>query len=382
MLPLQKLHTLRHTLHTNAEVSGDECETAACIKSYLSNLKPDSLLSELGGHGIVATFDSGSAGPSLLFRCELDALPIQEINDFAHRSAVNGVSHKCGHDGHMAIVCGLAELLATNRPSHGKVHLLFQPAEETGQGAACVLRDPRFAEIKPDMAIALHNLPGYPRNAVVVKEGIFTAAVSSLIIRLVGRTAHASEPEHGINPALAVAELLRASDSFNLNYPESPNFCLVTPVHVRVGSAAYGVSAGDGEAHFTLRCWDTERLEQLRASMTTLAEEIAAQHGLQLSTETLQNFHANVNDATATNWVRQAARKIGLEVIERSAPLKGGEDFGIFTSRFPCCMFGLGAGEDLPALHNPDYDFPDAILESGVRVFEEVVRALHVLDAG
>ncbi len=374
MLPLEKLHTLRRTLHAHPEVSGEERATAARIASYFNDLKPDELLTGLGGHGLVATFDSGTTGPTLLFRCELDALPIQETNDFAHQSSITGVSHKCGHDGHMAIVCGLAELLADRRPQRGKVHLLFQPAEETGQGAEWVLRDPRFAEVKPDMAIALHNFPGYPHNAIVVKDGLFTAAVSSLIIRLQGRTSHASEPERGINPALAVAELLRASDALNLNDPESPDFSLVTPVHVRIGSPAYGVSAGDAEVHFTLRRWDTEGLAQLRSRVVALAEEISARHGLQFSMETLQHFHANVNDSATTDLVRQAAQAMRLTLIERTSPVKGGEDFGIFTSRFPCCMFGLGAGEDTPALHSPDYDFPDAIVESGVRVLEHVAR--------
>ena len=224
------------------------------------------------------------------------------------------------------------------------------------------------------MGIALHNFPGYPLHTLLIKNGIFTAAVSSLIIRLRGRTSHASEPEHGINPSLAVAELLQASDKYNHNHPESPEFSLVTPVHVRIGARAYGVSAGDAEVHVTLRSWDSARLEQLRLRIQTLAEDISARHHLQLSLESLQTFHANENDAQVANRVRQAAVNTGTEVIEQSAPFKGGEDFGLFTSRFPCCMFGLGAGENTAALHNPDYDFPDALIETGVRVFADLVQ--------
>lgn len=378
MLSLEKLRTLRHELHTHPELSGQEQQTAKRITAYLQNLKPDELLTGLGGHGIVATFDSGQSGPTLLFRSELDALPIEEINTFAYRSSIQGVSHKCGHDGHSTILCGVAELLAQQRPSKGKVHLLFQPAEETGSGAEAVLNDPRFSSITPDMAIALHNFPGYPHHSVIIKKGIFTAAVSSLILRLQGKTAHASQPEYGLNPALAVAELLQKSDAYNLNDPASEEFQLVTPVYARVGSPAYGVAAGDGEVHFTLRCWDNTKLEKLRSSIIQLAREISAAHRLELTHESLQNFHANTNDAASVDIVRTSALDLGLEVIELSSPLKGGEDFGLFTARFPCCMFALGAGETTPALHSPDYDFPDELIETGVKLFDSIVRKVLI----
>jgi amidohydrolase len=374
MLPLEKLTKLRHELHAHPELSGQEEQTAKRVIAYLQKLKPDAFLTGLGGHGIVATFDSGKPGPALLLRSELDALPIEEINTFAHRSSVQGISHKCGHDGHTTILCGVAEGLAQQRPAKGKVHLLFQPAEETGSGAEAILNDPRFSSITPDIAVALHNFPGYKHHSVIIKNGIFTAAVSSLILRLQGKTAHASQPEYGLNPALAVAELLKESDAFNLNDPASENFQLVTPVYTRVGSPAYGVAAGDGEVHFTLRAWENTHLETLRSNIIHLAKEIGLAHQLELTHESLQNFHANINDSASVEIVKASALDLGLEVIELSDPLKGGEDFGVFTARFPCCMFALGAGETTPALHNPDYDFPDELIETGVKLFDDIVR--------
>src|SRR5690606_3950338 len=117
-------------------------------------------------NGMLIIYDSGEPGPVTVFRCELDALPIQEINTFSHRSATEGVSHKCGHDGHMAIVTGLGKLLETNPPQKGKVILLYQPAEETGAGAAAVLNDERFLSLKPDFMYALHNLPQLEKHTV------------------------------------------------------------------------------------------------------------------------------------------------------------------------------------------------------------------------
>ncbi|MEY4607435.1 MAG: hypothetical protein RLY45_2195, partial [Actinomycetota bacterium] len=123
---------LRRHLHAHPELSGREHQTAARVLEFLAPLQPDRIISGLGGTGIVATFDSGVPGPALLFRSELDALPIVEVGVDEHGSTCHGVSHKCGHDGHTAILCGLAQRLAARRPASGMVHLLFQPAEEDG----------------------------------------------------------------------------------------------------------------------------------------------------------------------------------------------------------------------------------------------------------
>ncbi len=369
-----KLIALRHDVHMHPEVSGAERETAARIVRFLEALAPDALMTGLGGHGVLATFDSGQPGPAVLFRCELDALPIVETNTFAHASRNAGVSHKCGHDGHMAIQCGLAEALAAKRPARGKVYLLFQPAEETGAGAEAVLLDPRFAEIKPDMAIAVHDMPGYPIGTVALKDGTITASVSGLAIRLQGRTSHASQPEQGLNPALAIAELLTKTDALNLNDPSSPDFRLITPVHVSIGTPhAFGVTAGDGELQLTLRGWDDARLEALRERIKTLAVEIAGQHELHVAFESMQTFRANNNDPAVNALVRAGASDAALTVLTLSEPVKGGEDFGLFSARFPCALVLLGAG-DTTALHSPDFDFPDALIEPGVRLVNAIAR--------
>lgn len=365
---------LRRTLHAHPELSHAEHRTAATVLEFLRPLGPDAVLTGVGGTGIVATFDSGVPGPTLLFRSELDALPIVEITDAAHASTVPGVSHKCGHDGHTAMVCGLAVALAARRPARGKVHLLFQPAEETGTGAAAVLADPAFADVRPDYGIAIHNMPGFPLHSMVIKPGAITAAVRSIIFRFTGRTAHASEPEKGENPALACADLLRGCDALSRNDALSPDFRLVTPVHVRVGSEAYGVSAGDGEVHFTIRSWDNRSMSALQDEMVTIAEALAARDGLSLTVDTLEEFYANVNDDAVTALVRGAAEECGFDIVTPDWPLRGGEDFGLFTERFPCCMVLLGAGTDAFPVHNPSYDFPDELIDTGVRLYDTVVR--------
>jgi len=188
------LKAFRRDLHAHPEISGEEKKTGKRVLTVLNELKPDELLTEVGGTGILATFGTDEKGPQVMVRCELDALPIQEINTFDHKSTSKGVSHKCGHDGHMAILTGLAEKLAKDRPLTGRVHLLYQPAEENGAGAAAVLKDPRMKDRHFDLVLALHNLPGYPLGHAVVRKGAFTASVNSMVIALKGRTSHAAEP--------------------------------------------------------------------------------------------------------------------------------------------------------------------------------------------
>lgn len=372
----KQLVKLRRLLHTNPEVSGNEKETSKRIIEFLEKCKPDEILSEVGGYGIIATWDSGIEGDEVLFRSELDALPIEEVNDFEHKSKDNGVSHMCGHDGHSTILCGLAQWLSTNKITKGKVRLLFQPSEENGEGAIAMLNDEKFIPIKPDFVFALHNMPGYPLNEIVIKENVFTASVNSIIIHLNGKTSHAAEPEHGINPALAVSSILKESILLANNNPEKDDMRVITPVYIEMGEKAYGISAGKASIHLTLRCWNDENLRALEHAIENLSIQIAAEHHLKIEFEYTQTFHANMNNSFATEIVRKAAFSESCSLTERTYPFKWGEDFGLFTYRFKGCMFGLGSGENTPALHNPDYDFPDQLIETGVKVFSGIIKGI------
>ncbi len=371
---VSELIAFRKQLHANPEVSGQEFETAQLIKQALKAYEPDEIIRGLGGTGVLAKYTHPQQGPTLLFRAELDALPIQEQNEFEHKSRKMGVSHKCGHDGHMAVLLGLAHRLRNGAQVRGNTYLLFQPAEETGEGAQSVLCDARMQAVKPDLAFALHNLPGYPLGTVVLRKEAFTASVKSLIIKLEGKTSHAAEPEHGINPALAIAEIMQYVLSFNNNDISSDQFALITPVCIRMGEIAYGVSAGYGEIHLTLRAWSPELMQQISSKILEWVASKAKQHRLKLSTEWTNEFKANFNDDQAVDIIEEAAHQLGLAVTYRDHPIKWGEDFGAFTQSYSGAMFGLGAGMNHPALHNPDYDFPDALIEIGVNMFHTIAR--------
>lgn len=371
---LAQLFHIRHTLHQHPELSGQEFQTAKTITKYLKTLNPDQIWGNLGGTGIVALFDSGVPGPRLLFRSELDALPIQEINSFAHRSQKTGVSHKCGHDGHSTILLGLAQQLSLKRPQQGSILLLFQPAEETGAGAKAMLEDAHWKNIpEPDFVFALHNLPGWPLGQIVLKNGAISASVRSMIIQLHGKTAHAAEPEHGHNPALPIAKMLQAFDQLSSNDLDRTDFCVITPVHLTLGEKAYGVAAGYGEVHLTIRTWSEAQMQVLIQQITQIIEQAIQGFAIQYEIYWTDTFLGNSNDPSAADIVRVAAQKLNYPLKEKIHPLKWGEDFGYFTQGFPGAFFGLGAGEDCPALHNPDYDFPDELLSLGVRLFMEII---------
>lgn len=369
---LKRLTALRRELHASPELSGKEYRTAERVSAYLAEKRPDALMSGVGTTGVMVLFDSRKPGPVRLFRCELDALPISEINTFEHRSTVEGVSHKCGHDGHMTILCGLADRLAEQRPTTGKAWLLFQPAEENGEGAKAVMADPRMQAIKPDRVFALHNLPGVPKGQVMLREGSFNASVNSIIVVFKGRTSHAAEPEHGIDPALAMSDFFQRSLDLNNNNVADPRMRVVSSVYAELGSKDHGISAGRAEVHLTIRCWSDDELDLLQTELEAIAKELAARDGLGLEITYTQRFHANQNDPAMVAHMRKAAERAGLQAVQAEHPYKWGEDFGLFTASFPGCMVGLGAGTDMPALHNPDYDFPDALIPDGVALFHQL----------
>ncbi len=373
---LDDLRQFRHALHARAERSRHEQNTAAFVASRLEAHAPDRIVTELGGHGLAAIYNGASDGPTVLIRCELDALPIPESITLEYGSEAEDTAHKCGHDGHMTMVAGLAPLLADQRPDTGRVILLFQPAEETGEGAQLVIDDPKYGELSPDYVFALHNLPGFPLGSVIVRDGVFSSASKGLIVRLTGATSHAAEPEQGRSPALAVAALINsisAAPQFATALHESAK---ATIIHARVGEIAFGTSPGYGEVMATLRAHDNDVMERLSRHCVELAERTATAFDLDHETEWVEPFPITAGDPGCVETVRECAGALGLSTVEPPEPFAWSEDFGNFTGRHRGALFGLGSGEEHPALHNPDYDFPDELIHYGLGMFGTIIGRL------
>lgn len=373
---LVELTAFRRDLHRNPEVSGEERQTAATITAALHALAPTSILTGLGGHGVAAIFDSGVAGPTVLFRAELDALPITEINDIAWTSQVAGKSHVCGHDGHMTILLALGRLIARTPVARGRVVLMFQPAEEDGSGAKAVVADPAFAQIKPDWAFAIHIEPGRPFGFVATCAGLVNCASLGLKITFKGKTAHAADPEDGISPALAIASLLPALDALGTGGALDDDFRLVTITHVNIGEPTFGIAPGEGVIYATLRTAGDAGLDALESSARDLASQAAQASGLGVSFEVHDHFAASINDAEAFAVATRAMDAIGVAHGDTGLPMRASEDFGVFGWDAKAAMLCLGPGEDFAALHNPDYDFDDNLIPVGSAIFERIARDL------
>lgn len=368
------LTALRHDLHRFPELSGNERLTSARIIAFLKPLKPDLILSKVGGYGVLAVFSGQAAGQDVLFRADMDALPITEINTMPYRSEHPGVAHKCGHDGHSAILAGLAATIAERRPEKGRYLLLFQPSEETGKGAAAVLSDPAFSAFNPGFCFALHNLPGYARNKVIVRNGTFAAASRGMIIRLKGRTSHASEPEKGLSPAAVMARLMAALPrlSGNGDGPEYREFVLLTLIYASLGTPAFGTSPGEAVLMATLRAYLDSDMEKLTQNAERLVMEFAAPSKLNYEISYTEEFPATTNHPEAVKIVLGAAAASGLEVVEAGLPFRWSEDFAHFGRISKATLFGIGAGTTHPPLHDAGYDFPDRIIPVGVSVLKEI----------
>ncbi len=370
------LISIRHTLHAHPELSGNERETSRRLEAWLRDTSPSLIKTQLGGSGLLARYEADTAGPHLLLRADMDALPLEEAKGRQHASRSPGLAHLCGHDGHMTLLLALAADLAKNPIMRGRVDLLFQPAEETGKGARAVLEDPWMAGQRYDGVFALHNLPGYELGEVLLKAGTFASASRGLILRLGGTSSHAAEPEAGRSPAMALAGLIEqcsALPQFKSSFGEAAK---VTVIHASLGSPAFGSSPANAVLMLTLRSHSDEGIERLGRSCLRLAEKAASAWELSLTHEWTEVFPASINDSAFVSRLAPALSAKGHRVRMLEQPFAWSEDFGHFLANSPGVLFGLGAGRDLAALHHPDYDFPDNLIEPGLRVWRDLVNRM------
>ena len=371
---------LRKNLHQHPELSGFESNTALRIQSFINTHHPTTIIDNIGGSGLAAVYTFSSVGPTIAIRCELDALPIHEENQISYRSINNGISHKCGHDGHMAIVSGLIFWIKEQSFKVGKIILLFQPSEENGKGAYKMMEDERFKALNIDFIFALHNIPDEPTHSILIMKNGFSAEVESFSITLLGKESHASELKNGINPAIGIAELVTSLAKLNNENPEDDAFKIITPIHINMGDKLYGISPAKGELHYTIRTWSTERMTDLKLELAKIFKTICDKNQLKYTVEWFEHFPASDNNHVCNEYISKAAITNKFQVIDKNHPFKFGEDFGWFSKKYKTGMFGLGAGYDTPPLHNATYDFPDEIIETGMDMFKEII--IQILKNG
>lgn len=373
---MEELTRLRHELHRNPELSGQERGTAKRLRFFLSRYKPNSSIPNVAGNGMIVIYNGIEDGPTLLFRCDMDAIPVKEDQSNQYKSLIPDISHGCGHDGHMAIVSGLAIRLHQQPPQKGRVALLYQPSEENGQGAEKVVDYIKsHPEITPDYTFGLHNMPKYPKGEILIAKHIFSAASKGLIINLTGRNSHAAYPERGLNPAAATAEIIQSL----LNLKDShrfKSFVLVTIVHVKIGEVAFGTSAGSAVIMATLRAFSNDDMAILSKNAVDSATQIAQRYGLGFENSFTDTFPATNCDPELTQLVDGICSEKHFAHAYLEEPNRWSEDFAHYAALGKSLIFGLGAGENQPEIHSPGFNFPDDIIDNGVDMMEAIVRKI------
>ena len=381
------IESLRHRLNNNAELSGYEKETNKIINKFLEKTNPDVHLRNVGGYGIIAIYKGVEEGKNILLRADIDGLNIpMSCQQYSGTGTGAGTefkvqcqsqsqySHRCGHDGHAAILCGVAMRLGKKRPAKGNVILLFQPAEETGEGAEAVINDPQFRELKIDVAFALHNLPGYAKHQVILKKDCFASASQGLKLIFDGKTSHASQPDKGNNPQQLITTLLDAFQKKYENLRRDKYHTILTVTRVVIGEKTFGVAPGHAEIWMTLRSQDDKSLQNLTESTIALCEFASKEYGLDFSYSIHEAFAATMNSGKETDVVEKSAQELKLSVNKIKDAFPWSEDFGRFGNICPICLFGLGCGLEHEPLHSPRYEFEDEIIDTGIDVFEKIIE--------
>ena len=357
---------LRHDLHEHPELSNEETWTKGHLMAFIHANTNLEVIDK--GNWFYAACRAGDGRPNIAFRADFDALPIEETIDLPWGSKIPGVSHKCGHDGHSATLAAFA-LEVDQNGADNNIFFLFQPAEETGDGAIqCIdlIKDEQIDEI-----YGCHNMSGFAFKSVGVMDGTFMCASKGMTIHLEGTPAHASQPETGINPSFAIANIVNAIP--RLIQPEHHRgLVLCTVVQIDVGDKMFGIAAHKGDLRMTIRALYEDELDRLQENLENLANEQAEEYGLRVRFEYNDEFPETYNHPESTDHIRAAAKAKGMDVIEISEAFRGSEDFGHFTKLTKGAYCIIGNGEDHPPVHTVEYDFRDELIECGVELFKEL----------
>ena len=375
METLATIIELRKRFHKHPELAGNEYQTANEIIAFLEEMKPDSLDSHIAGTGIIAMFDTKKAGPHIIFRAELDGLPIAEENQVEHTSKNKGCSHSCGHDGHLTMLLGLAQYFSQHKELFcGKIILLFQPAEETAQGARAIIQTKILDKFKPTCIFGFHNLPGYPLGQIIVKKGFFTSASQGVILHIYGKTSHAGHPGQGRNPMHATIEILQSLENLSQIYNKKEKDTFLTIIHVKLGERAFGTSPGHAVVMATYRSTNRKLLEEMKRESLELIEHITEKHHLMWTHEWVELFPEIRNNPDYVDIIECAAKTLKLSINHLDKPFTWSEDFSYYLNSYPGAFFGIGAGVEQKPLHSPMYDFPDALLPIGVSLYAQLIH--------
>ena len=372
---------IRRDIHAHPELAYSEHRTADLVARHLESLGIETHRG-IGGTGVVGVIRSGRGGRAIGLRADMDALPMQEHNDFPHRSRHEGCMHACGHDGHTTMLLAAAEALAGQRDFDGTVILVFQPAEEGMAGARAMIEDGLFERFPMDAIFGLHNWPGMETGHFAVHDGPVMAAADRFDIEVTGIGCHAAMPHLGVDPVVAAAAVVQAFQTIAARTVDPLDAAVVSTTVFKAGQA-YNVIPDRVELAGTVRTFREEVRATVRRRMEEICHGIGAAYGVGVALHYHAGYPATVNSSAEAAACATVARAlVGADAVTTAMrPSMGSEDFAFFLREKPGCYvwLGNGPGEGGCLLHNPRYDFNDELIPVGSAYWLELVR--HLLPA-
>lgn len=361
-----ELTAWRRHLHSCPELAYEEVETAEFVAEKLDawGLR---VHRGLATTGVVGTLEHGSGG-RIGLRADMDALPIQEANTFEHRSRHDGKMHACGHDGHTAMLLGAARYLAEHGRFEGTIQFIFQPAEEAAGGAKVMIDEGLFETFPVDAVFGMHNWPGLDVGRFAMRTGPMMASMDCFDVQIQGYGTHGALPHHGVDPVVAAAQLVSALQTIVSRDvdPLEAAVISVTKIH---GGDAHNIIPNVVQLGGAIRCFDEDLRAMLRRRVVEVTNGVCEALGATALVDFISGFPAVVNWPEQTELAASVAAAIVGEqnVDAASLPVMGSEDFAFMLKQRPGCyvFIGNGAGEGACMIHNPGYDFNDAILPLG-----------------
>jgi amidohydrolase len=365
----------RHDLHANPETAFEEHRTADLVADALTDMQIP-VHRGLGGTGVVGTLKNGD-GPTIALRADMDALHLQELAERAHKSTRNGKMHACGHDGHTAMLLGAAVQLARHRPFRGTVHFIFQPAEENEGGGRQMVEEGLFEKFPADAVYGMHNIPAIPRGKFAVRKGIATAFLDTFEIVVTGSGCHAATPEKGIDAIVISAQLVFTLQTIVSRRIGATDAAVVSVTQVH-GGDTWNVVPETVTLRGTVRTLDASIQDQVEAAMNQVCAGVGQTHGAKIELKYMRGYPGVINTHVETEAAASAAASVvgTAQVLTDIKPAMGSEDFAFMLQERPGAYICIGAGETAndPPLHNPYYDFNDAILPLGAAYWVELVK--------
>jgi hippurate hydrolase len=372
----EEMTAWRQDIHAHPELGFEEHRTSDMVAEKLASFGCE-VHRGIGGTGVVGVLRAGNAPHSIGLRADMDALPMQEANTFAHRSQADGRMHACGHDGHTTMLLGAARYLAETRNFDGTIHFIFQPAEEGLGGAEAMIKDGLFERFPCDAVFGMHNRPGLPIGQFAILPGAMMAGGAFFDITITGRGAHGARPEASIDPVLAACHVTTALQSIVSRNVKPTDTAVVSVTRIE-GGDAYNVIPQQAVIRGTARTFRTETMKLIEDSMRRVATGVAAGFGANAEVDFRALFAPLVNDAEETVFFADAAASlVGEANVNRApTPVMASEDFSAMLQACPGAYIniGNGDGEGSCEVHNPSYDFNDAALPFGASVFATLVE--------